>query len=394
MKDILSNIWFKRVMSLFSAVYALGACFLCYCSLFYTVEISSPNSMCLLISVLSALFLVAMLYTRKQLITRISSFIIIPAMLPVVLFYFGEWKLIIPFLVTGMIIFLFSGAGEGVKTTLGTIILLFYIFGSLGYFLVTSFFITANKTETIESGVSPSGIYRYSVVNTTDSSNGSTAVYVEPNTADISLPKLFMTFRINNFDRIVYLERPLTKDIKVEWSEQTRQEITEQLNKISDHIVLHLSEKQLESLGYTYDEKLMLTDLSFEDYQFLGIEQNTRTEIYLDELDAQQLEHFNLARDGKGYYATSDDEEFLKSAHAKSGEKIYLKNLDSSLLSDLYIEKDDSVVLNQLTDEQLGMLGVAEKGDVMTFNGQICFRYYVAVLDDYFDTEHKKLEIF
>ena len=138
----------------------------------------------------------------------------------------------------------------------------------------------------------------------------------------------------------------------------------------------------------------MLTDLSFEDYQFLGIEQNTRTEIYLDELDAQQLEHFNLARDGKGYYVTSDDEEFLKSANAKSGEKIYLKNLDSSLLSDLYIEKDDSVVLNQLTDEQLGMLGVAEKGDVMTFNGQICFRYYVAVLDDYFDTEHKKLEIF
>lgn len=394
MKEILSNIWVKRFMSLFSGLYAFGACFLCYCSLFYNVEISSPNSMCLLISVLSAVFLAVMIYTRKQLITRIASFVILPAMLPVVLFYFGEWKLIIPFVATGMIIFLFSGAGEGIKTTLGTIILLLYIFGSLGYFLVTSFFVTASKTETVESGVSPSGKYRYSVVNTQDSSNGSTAVYVEPNDADISLPKFYITFRINNFDRIVYLERPLTKNIKVEWSEQSRSEITEQLNKVSDHIVLHLTEEQLETLGYTYEEKLMITDLEFEDCQFLGIAQNTATEVFLDDLDAQQLEHFNIARDGTGYYVLSPDEDFIKSAHAKEGEKIYLKNLKSGLLEKLYIEKDDSVLLNELTDEQLAELGVPEKGDVMTFNGQVCFRYYVAILDNYFDVENKKIELF
>ena len=74
-------------------------------------------------------------------------------------------------------------------------------------------------------------------------------------------------------------------------------------------------------------------------------------------------------------------------------EKIYLKNLKSGLLEKLYIEKDDSVLLNELTDEQLAELGVPEKGDVMTFNGQVCFRNYVAILDNYFDVENKKIEI-
>lgn len=394
MKNILSNTWVKRFFSLFSGLYAFGVCFLCYCSLFYKIEISSRSSMCTLISVISAVFLLLMLYTRKQLITRISSFIILPAMLPVVLFYFGEWHLIIPIVVTGFIIFLFSGSGEGIKTTLGTIIILIYIFGSLAYFLINSFFITASKTETVESGVSPSGLYRYSVINTQDSSNGSTAVYVEPNNADISLPQFYITFRINNFDRIVYLERPLTKNINVEWTKQTRQEITKELNNISKHIVLHLNEKQLETLGYTYEEKLAVTDLEFEDYQFLGLDKYSTDQIFLESLNDEQLAHFNIAKDNNGYYVLSPSEEFLKDAHADGNEKLYLKDLKSSLLSELYIEKDDSVLLSDLTDEQLAELGVPDEGDVMIFNGQVCFRYYVAILEDYFDTDNKSIELF
>lgn len=394
MKDIISNIWTKRLLSLFSGLYAFGACFLCYCSLFYQVEISSENSLCVLLSVISLFFLTAMIYTRKQLITRISSFVILPAMIPVVLFYFGEWKLIIPVIVTGLIIFLLSGAGEGVKTTLGAIILLLYIFGALGYFLITSFFTTASKKEVIESGVSPSGLYRYSVVNTTDSSNGSTAVYVEPNDSDISFPKFYITFRLNNFQRIVYLERPLTKDIKVEWTQKTRQEITEELNKISDNIILHLTEKQLETLGFTYEEKLAVVDLEYSDYQFLNLENKSVDKVFLDTLNTEQLAHFNVAKDNKGYYVLSPSEEFRKDAHSSGDSKIYLKDLKSSLLSDLYIEKDDSVLLSSLNDEQLESLGVPDSGDVMSFNGQICFRYYVSILEDYFDVDNKTLKLF
>ena len=137
MKNILANIWTKRVFSIFSGFYAFGACFLCYCSLFYTVEITSKSALCVLLSGISLFFLVIMIYTRKQLITTLSSFVILPAMLPVILFYFGEWHLIIPIVAVGIIIFLMSGAGEALKTTLGTIFLLLYIFQIL--FLVLKY---------------------------------------------------------------------------------------------------------------------------------------------------------------------------------------------------------------------------------------------------------------
>ena len=49
--------------------------------------------------------------------------------------------------------------------------------------------------------------------------------------------------------------------------------------------------------------------------------------------------------------------------------------------------------LKDLSDAQLAQLGVSESGDVLTFNGKVCFRYYVAELEDYYDTESRSLSI-
>jgi len=100
MKNILANVWTKRAASALSALYALGVCYLCYCSIFYHIEVASRISLCLMIS------LVVMLYSRKQILTRIASVVILPAMLPVVLLYFGEWGMIIPIIITGIAILL------------------------------------------------------------------------------------------------------------------------------------------------------------------------------------------------------------------------------------------------------------------------------------------------
>ena len=54
---------------------------------------------------------------------------------------------------------------------------------------------------------------------------------------------------------------------------------------------------------------------------------------------------------------------------------------------------DDSIYLNTLTDEQLNKLGVPETGDVMMFNGEICFRYYVAEIEEYFDVESRHFSL-
>ncbi len=392
MKKFFANIWTKRVASLVSAGYTFLVCGLCYMSVFYDIEIHSRASLCLLVTGISLCVLVVMLYSRKQVITRLSSFIILPAMLPVVLLYFGEWGLIIPIIATGIVILLLSGAGEGIKTAFGTIFLLMYIFGALGYFLITSFFIASSKTETIVSGISPSQDYRYYVINTEDSSNGSTAVYIEPNYADVEYP--FTTFTLKDIERRVYLERPMAEAVDVQWTTQTRQEITAQLNAISENITVHLSDDKLEKLGYTYDSKLALTGLTLEQKKAVGRTASDIEDVYLDTLTPEQLAYFDIAKTADGrYYVVNPPAELIEKLEKKAGETVYFSEMNSDWQAEYSVTKDDSVLLNTLTDEDLAMLGVPESGDVMLYNGKVCFRYYVAIIDDYFDVDDRSLSI-
>lgn len=392
MKKLLANIWTKRVCSIVSLIYAIGACNLCYFSLFYDVHISARASLCLIISAISLLSLVVMLYTRRQIITRISSFIILPAMLPVVLLYFGEWGMIIPIIATGIAILLLSGAGEGIKTALGTIILLMYIFGALGYFLFTSFFITSTDESVVDFGVSPSGKYRYRVVNTIDASNGSTAVYVEPNDADKK--HHFVTFTLKDMERVVVLKRPICEDIKIEWTTLTRREITEQLNSLSENIGIDLPESEKKKIGYDSEFKYVLTLLNSDQKKQLGRKSSDVDVITLDELTDSQLAIFKLAKDESGvYYATEPTQAMLDALKKPAGSRVYLSELTNRQLKYFNVEKDTFVYLNTLTDEQLALLGIPESGDVMTFNGEVCFRFYVAELENYFDVESRRLSL-
>ncbi|MBQ8960131.1 MAG: hypothetical protein IJ071_02815 [Ruminococcus sp.] len=405
MKGFFSNIWTKRVFAVIGALYTVAVCWLCYYSIFYDIHVQSKASVCLMVSGISVLALVIMLYTRKQILTRICSFIILPAMLPVVLLYFGKWEIIVPVIITGVVILLLSGAGEGVKTAIGTIVLLLYIFGALGYFLFTSFFVSSAKQTTVKSGVSPSGRYRYTVVNTEDSSNGSTAVYVEPNFADVTYP--MVTFTLKNEKRVVYQVRPISEQIDIQWTTQSRQQITAELEQVSENITVHLTESELESFGYSYDSRLQLTDINIYDLFAIGKGATDVDPIRLDTLNDEQLAHFGIAKDGTGrYYITDPSDEVLLDVSKNRGEKVYFSELsedgfdawEDSHLDDYYeprfkIEADQSLYLKDLSDQQLAQLGVSESGDVMSFNGKVCFRYYVAELDDYYDVDSRHLSV-
>lgn len=393
MKAILGNVWIKRIASLVSISYAIMVCCLCYRSIFFNIEISSAFSLCMFVSGVSLISLVIMLYSRKQVLTRLASVIILPAMLPVVLLYFGKWSLIIPIIATGIIILLLSGSGEGFKTAFGTVFLLMYIFGALAYFLASTLFVTTTITHTVDSGISPSGLYRYYVVNTEDSSNGSTAVFVEPNYADEHIP--FATFTLKEIERVVYLERPMAESADIQWTTQSRSEITSYLNSISDAITVHLSESQLKKLGYTYDNKLelMLSDLKFSKKKELGKTASDVDDIPLDNLTDDQLSVMRMAKDESGrYYIKEMPEGLADELGKKANKRVYLSSLTDSQMSEYFcVEKDTAVYLKDLTDEQLASFGVPESGDVMTYNGKVCFRYYVAILENYFDVDDRTL---
>ncbi len=359
----------------------------------------------MLVSGISLIALMIMLYTRKQVLTRLGSFIILPAMLPVVLLYFGEWELIVPIIITGVLILLLSGSGEGAKTALGTLVLLMYIFGALGYFLYTSFFVSSAKQTVIQQNVSPSGKYRYRIVNTEDSSNGSTAVYVEPNDADVEYP--YVRFTLKNIERIVYMERPICQEIDVQWTTEDRGDITGALNNMSDNIKVRFNDEELERLGHTLDNRLQVADVNVYTLFSIGKTAHDVNPIDLDSLDETQLAVFGVGRDLNGhYYVLSPSDKLLEMTDIEKGQNVYFSAMDSKALeqfnedshdengNELFvIQKNNSVKLSELSDAQLADLGVSDSGDVMTFNGKVCFRYYVAEIEDYFDVNSRKLSI-
>lgn len=405
MKAFFSNVWTKRFVSLIAALYTVGVCCLAYYSIFFSIYVDDKLSLCLVVSAISVIALILMLYTRKQILTRISSFLILTAMIPVVLLYFGEKELIIPIIITGVIILLSSGAGEGTKTVIGTVILLFYIFGALGYFLFTSFFVTTANTQIVESGLSPSGRYRYTVINTEDTSNGSTSIKIEPNYADITYS--FITFKLKNMEHTVYNVRPKCKEIKLEWVSQNRDEITGELNKISEDIRVDVTRSEFENLGYTIDNALQLSGVNIYYLFEAGLTASDVEPVYLDSFSDEQLAVFDIGKDSTGkYYVLEPTAELLECAGKTSGDTVYIGELNSKGIKifneshlDEYgytlfeISKDYSVLLSELTNEQLESLGISESGDVLIFNDKVCFRYYVAEIEDYFDIDSRKLSL-
>lgn len=364
MNELFSNIWMKRVVSLLSPLYAVGVFWFAYYAVFYDMELLRPMQACVLVSAISIFALVVMLYTREQLITKLTSLLLLPGMLLPVLLYFGQWGVLIPPLVVALVIFFFSGMSETAKTVWGTIFLLLYLLGSLLYFLVTSLFAPSTVTTVVEQSTSPSGIYRCTVTETVDSSNGSTKVSVESNELD----KVYdlVVFRIKGLSRDVKIERPLNQDVTLVWQTESRADITQQIEGISEDVTASLSDAQMTLLDrpayrVTYSDGRS-ADLMAEDYHNIVV---TLTPQQMTDLKTEQSEYM-------------------------------LDELSDHALSVLGITTEDlrTVPFSTLTEDDLIALGIPEQGDVLYYNGKVVFRYYVAILEQYFDISNQDLGLF
>ncbi|MDE6849428.1 MAG: hypothetical protein K2J44_08810, partial [Ruminococcus sp.] len=201
-------------------------------------------------------------------------------------------------------------------------------------------------------------------------------------------------FTLKNMDRAVYVERPVCENIDVQWDTQSREDITTELNKLSDKITFTLSDSELEKFGYTFDEKLNLSmsDVYAEDKFAIGKTAHDVDPLPLDELNEDPLAHFGIGKDGSRYYVLNPDAELLADHDDITG-NLYFSDLTNKEMSQFFVEKSHSVYLNTLDDSQLAELGVSEEGDIMTFNGKVCFRFYVAELGDYYDINSRKLSV-
>ena len=131
MNENTSNIWWRRFCSFLGICYCALMCWFSYLSIFYKLSIPNKPLLCIFLCIVSFLALSAMLYSRFQILTRITGILLLPAIFPMILLCFGEWELILPITITALLIFFLSGAGETVKTIFGVLFLLLYILGSL-----------------------------------------------------------------------------------------------------------------------------------------------------------------------------------------------------------------------------------------------------------------------
>lgn len=361
MGNFFANKWTKRVVSLLSPLYCVIIVALSYLSIFYEMTVRNPNSVCLMLSAISVIALVLMLYTRRQILTIATSLVMLPALLPAVLLYFGQWHVLIPLLVVALVVFFFSGLGETAKTVFGTIFVLLYLLGSLVYFLVTTLFAPSTVSTVVESDISPSGAYRYEVVNTVDSSSGSTAVTIESNLLDKDYDMVL--FQLRGLSRTVVMERPLQENIEIVWQTESRADITAKINKISSDVEVTLSDAQMELLGLPAYE---VTYSGSSPKPMSGAEYHS---IVID-LNAQEMVDLKAKK-----------------------ESYNLDELSDNALNYLGITIDDmrTMQFSDLTDADLEKLGIPEEGDVMYYNGKPVFRYYIAILEEYFDISKQEL---
>ena len=217
MKDFFDSSVTKRVASLFSTLYLGLVAVLAYMSLFYDIRILDKPMFLGFIVVFSLLIETIMIYSRKQFYTCFVSVLMAFCLLPVIVLNFGNWLLIIPPTVVVVSMFFINGIKEGPKTVLGVIILLFYILGALAYFILTTLFNSTTHDTIVQKVVSPTSEYRCYVVDTEDSSTGSTKIYVGPNDRDIDY--MFIKFENTGYSKICYNVRGTSDNLNLEWRE-------------------------------------------------------------------------------------------------------------------------------------------------------------------------------
>lgn len=263
LNGIFSNIWFKRLMSTFNILYVLVLGLLSYSTFLYDLEIHQ-NSRGLFFTVYilaNVIFLSFMIFTRKQIVTKILGFLLLPLVFTLVLFNAGDWILIIPPLVVSLAMFFIADNNETAKVILGTLYLMMYVLGIVMLY-VFSIFNTSVETRldenlskdssvykvydmesvleqvNVDNAISPDGTLRFYLYDVQDNNKGELKLIVEPYGQDKVMK--FFTLKQKGIRRVVYRfeGRGEIPEIKWEDSETLKYKLSDDENYKTSQVTL------------------------------------------------------------------------------------------------------------------------------------------------------------
>ena len=211
---VVTNKWFRMAVSLLGIAYSIVLACFDYNVFFYDIEYVSRKEFAIIGSVFSLVICLLFMYTRKSVFTCIFGMVNMLLFFPLLLLDWGNWPLLLPAAVVTLFGFFCCHMNETAKTIFGTIFLLMYILGGIAFFLIMNVFRVTTVDTLIEQGVSPSGAFRYYVLDVQNKSTGKKCVYVQPNTLDVD--KGFI--KLDTTIKKLVKQAPKPCEFSCEWS--------------------------------------------------------------------------------------------------------------------------------------------------------------------------------
>jgi hypothetical protein len=232
-----SNKWTKLFFSLFSAGYGAFLAWLAWLSSSHYWVSDNIVVLFSLYLIINLVFGAIMLYTRKEILTRIMVFFFHPCILVMLIFSFGNYYLLIPAFIISTIVFILAKAPENVKIVIGTIYLILFVIGYLGYLTMQIFsmkiFDVNLKNRSADYLYSPQGSYRLvQYIDSPDKSNRTIIYYVEPTSGDLH----FGILDCYDFkDGIKVLTAPYDRKPQAKWINDKSLLIDGEIREFSKH---------------------------------------------------------------------------------------------------------------------------------------------------------------
>ncbi|MBQ8567836.1 MAG: hypothetical protein IJ446_01300 [Oscillospiraceae bacterium] len=184
LKQIFSNKWVNIGISLLGIAYSYLLGYFAYITFFYNIEYTNRIKFAIVGAVVSVLVCLLVLFTRKSPITCILGMANMVLFFPTLLLDWGNWPLLIPAAVVTLFGFFGCKMNDTAKTIFGTIFLLLYIIGGIAFYMITNIFQVSTVNTLIQLEASPSGQFRYYMLDVQNKASGKYAVYIQPNRLD------------------------------------------------------------------------------------------------------------------------------------------------------------------------------------------------------------------
>ncbi len=133
------NVWFRRVIAVIGWGYTAFMAWIAWLCFAYYLQFDNPTPAFILYLFINVAAMGLFILSRRQVITRVNSFILPLIVFLVTFFGFGNWYIVIPPIVVMLVLFFVNASNETLKTVLGTMLLLLFVIGIAGQIGVTRF---------------------------------------------------------------------------------------------------------------------------------------------------------------------------------------------------------------------------------------------------------------